>query len=72
MLSKLNTVVTLMPDNLCNILFEGFSDLSLNENRHIFELGFDFIKETRRLMLHGADVAAVVSIDAYLRLYWTG
>ena len=45
-------VVTIMPDHLCYILLEGSSDLSLCENRTLFELVFDFIKETGRFMLH--------------------
>ena len=39
-----NMVVTIMPDHLCNILLEVSSDLSLSENRNLFELVFDFIK----------------------------
>ena len=42
-------VFTVMPDHLCNILLEGSSDLSLSENRNLFEIVFDFIKETGRL-----------------------
>ena len=57
-------VITIMPDHLCNILLEGSSDLSLSENRTLFKLAFDFIKETGRFMLHDDDVAPDVSIDA--------
>ena len=57
-------VVTIIPDHFCNILLEGSSDLSLAENRNLFELVFDFIKETWRFMLHDDDVAADVCIDA--------
>ena len=35
---------------ICNILLEGSSDLSLSKNRNLFELVFDFIKETGRFM----------------------
>ena len=56
-------VVIIMPDQLCNILLEGSSDLSLSENRNLFKLVFDFIKETGRFMLHDDDVAPDVSID---------
>ena len=59
-----NMVVTIMPEHLCKILSEGSSDLSLSENRNLFELVFDFIKETGRFMLHKDDVAPDVSIDA--------
>ena len=57
-------VITIMPDHLCNILLEGSSDLSLSENRTLFNLVFDFIKENGRFMLHDDDVAPDVSIDA--------
>ena len=57
-------VVSIMPDHLCNILLEGYSDVSLSENRNLFEIIFDFIKETGRFMLHHDDVAPDVSIDA--------
>ena len=59
-----NMVITIMPDHLCNILLEGSSDLSLSENRTVFKLIFDFIKETGRFMLHDDDFAPDVSIDA--------
>ena len=57
-------VITIMPDHLCNILLEGSSDLSLSENRTLFELVFDCIKETGRFMLHVDDIAPDVSINA--------
>ena len=38
--------------------------MSLNKNRNLFELVFDFIKETGRFMLHNDDVAPDVSIVA--------
>ena len=59
-----NMVITIMPYHLCNIQLEGSSDLSLSENRTVFKLVFDFIKETGRFMLHDVDVAPDVSIDA--------
>ena len=45
-----NMVFIIMPDHICNILLEQPSDLSLSENRNLFELVFDFIKETGRFM----------------------
>ena len=59
-----NMVITTMPDHLCNILLEGSTDLSLSENRTLFDLVFDSIKETGRFMLHDDDVAPDVNIDA--------
>ena len=56
--------ITIMPFYLCNILLERPSDLSMSENRNLFELVFDFIKETGRFILHDDDVAPGVSIDA--------
>ena len=55
-------VVTTMPDHICNILLEGSSDMRLNKNRNLFELVFDFIKETGRFMVHNDDVATNVNI----------
>ena len=62
--SDYNMVVTIMPDHLCNILLDESSDLSLSENRNLFELVSDFIKETGYFMLHDYGVAPGVSIDA--------
>ena len=59
-----NMLVIIMPDYFCNIVLEGSSDLSLSENRNLFELVFDFIKETGRFMLPDDDVAPDVSVDA--------
>ena len=59
-----NMVVTIMPDHLCYSLLEGFSDLSLSENRNLLELVFDLIKETGRFMLHDDDVAHDISVVA--------
>ena len=41
-------VVTIMPDHLCNILLEGSSDLSLSDNRNLFELVFDLVRNLPR------------------------
>ena len=40
-----NTVIAIMPDYLCNILLQGSEDLSLNENKKVFDCVFNFIND---------------------------
>ena len=43
-----NTVIAIMPDYLCNILLQGSEDLSLNENKKVFDCVFKFINDSGR------------------------
>ena len=42
------TVIALMSDHLCNILLHGSEDLSLEENKKVFDYVFKFIHESGR------------------------
>ena len=35
-----NSVIAIMPDYLCNILLQGSEDLSLDENKKVFDCVF--------------------------------
>ena len=43
-----NTVIGLLGDHLCKILLEGSADLTLEENKLLFEIVFNYIDESGR------------------------
>ena len=40
-----NTVIAIMPDYLCNVLLQGLEDLSMDENKTVFDCVFKFIND---------------------------
>ena len=37
-----------MPDYLCNILLQGSEDMSLDENKTVFDCVFEFVNDSGR------------------------